>query len=170
MSDTVTTKIRKPKDVKQKSNRRNINHHNYQNQSQYDWNNETVQTKSTSLNRSIDNIFLEKSCDASIFSVRSPSKSSLSQQKQQQQQTISPPFDKSTSNSIYDIYSTITNSCVSLNKMSGNDESRSNASVLVMSDIFGMENRSVDLELYSDLIRWKDISACEYRKLMCCNL
>ncbi len=171
MSEAATAKIRKPKDVKQKSNRRNNSHYKEQqsqlDQSQYEWSNDTYQTgkKSTSLNRSIENIFLEKSFDSSMFSVRPPSKASLSQQ-QQFQQTKPTPLEKTTSNSIYDIYSTITNSCVTLNNMSGNDESRGDASVLVMKDIFGMENRSVDLEMYSDLIRWKDISVCEYKNFM----
>ncbi len=152
MNDTVTTKIRKPKDVKQKSNRR---YKDKLNQSQYELNNDSILTsnKSTSLNKSIDNIFLEKSFDASIFNVRSPSKSSI-----YEQQESSPKLRRPSSNSIYDIYSTIVNSSVVSNKMSDNYESKNDSRMLVMKDIFRMDNRSVDLEMYSDCIRWKDIS------------
>lgn len=146
---------RKPKNVKQKSNRRH-----QELLERDDERNNPQERKSPSLNKSIDNIFMEKSLDTSMFTTRSStnlnarSSSNFSQRTSGFKQT-----DLNNTNSIYEIYKSINEA--NLNGMNNEsaEQRQAQANAILVKDIFNLEGRSVDLEMYDDIIKWRTISS-----------
>lgn len=147
---------RRPKSVKKRSNNRR----------QEDQNTEEANLNgSKSLSKSIDNIFFEKSFDASMFSAKSNSNLNASTNEL----AYDPPAERRSSyfiqpenlnsNSIYDVYKSISNAesspretVTAISKEGG----------IELSDIYSMEGKTVDLELFNDHIKWKHINTSIY--------
>ncbi len=103
---------------------------------------------SSALNRSIENIFMEKSFDSSMFAAKSLL--NINTEVTTDSRTSS-TLTAQPDSSIFEIFKTINN---------GNEiMSHQKTNGLVMRDIFSLENRSVDLELHDDFMKWQLIGA-----------
>lgn len=102
------------------------------------------EVKSPALDRSIENAFMERSFDSSMFAA----KSLLNLNSETTYETQNTPtFASQRDSSIFEIFKTIN----SQNESDGSYKENG----LVMKDIFSLAKRSIDLELYEDVLKWQ---------------
>lgn len=100
--------------------------------------------KSPALNRSIENAFMERSFDSSMFAAKSLLNLNT---EPTYDSPNSSTFTSQRDSSIFEIFKTINNEKESDRPYKENG--------LVMKDIFSLAKRSIDLELYDDVLKWQ---------------